>query len=103
MKITFIKDVSPIKLTGWSEYKAGTKADLRYGSYLIEADVAVAGWDETKVNEQSPPVVYIEMKDTTVNLDYSSMLTKDIRRTAQSADVWKRGMSRTEMIEALAN
>ena len=54
MKITFIKNVLPCLASGWSEYKAGVKADLTYGAQLVADGLAREGWEPIPASKPEP-------------------------------------------------
>lgn len=50
MKVTFTQRAM-CQATGWSWYNPGDQADLPDGAQLIEAGVAIAGWDSFELQQ----------------------------------------------------
>lgn len=95
MKITFVRKTLPSLFTGWSEYQAGWQADLPHGADLVAEGSARAGWGKPvpePVQEPEPEVVLP---------DYHALSVPALRKEAKAAGVWKRGMDKDEMLEAL--
>jgi hypothetical protein len=89
MKITFTQDTAPLFYTGWSAYKKGTKADLRYGQNLIDAGLARAGWGEF-----IPP---LENKD----VDFDSLSDAEIKALAKERGIKTGRKGRKRLISEL--
>lgn len=64
MQITFIKDVGPNYLTGWSVYYTGEKADLRHGNSLVSDGSARAGWEPVKSVPATPKIEQVSNHTT---------------------------------------
>jgi len=117
MKITFIKDVGPNYFTGWSVYYTGEKADLRHGHSIVADGSARDGWEAVKQAEPVQVSKHIASVDeatserpsaptVTVVADvpsYTSMSVAKVRAAAKDANVWRRGMKKSDMIAAMEN
>ena len=46
MRVTFIKDTKPVRQSGWETYKAGARATLLHGDWLVANGYAYEGWGD---------------------------------------------------------
>ena len=99
MRIRFVTNTMN-HLTGNTMRNVGEVMDLRddYASILVSRGYAV---DMDAKPEPAP--VQIESAPVEESTDFDTLHTNAIRAMAKDAGVWKRGMKREEMIEALTD